>query len=641
MKGTTFKRDIEIGIGTLGVKLPENKDLQIIPFRGSFDCISKVLATKDKLIYLIISQKLAESIVPLTHQHRCVEHIYVLTDIDNQKPIEWMNDYPKICTGESSIDSILKLIKQDMSILLKRPSRWSRSKKLLSELCLQTDKTDLWTLIDDTPKEDIKMIRIITLFFGSHPLFSHSRSNIPIDEFNDIGKCIESIQPHNSIAIFLIIFTDSLDDLHTLLGLDAIHAVYLVWKGIDDDRVEKASQHPKVSGVFDVERQLLEQLIADICFYRHMRFHTPTINIFHLEPTLNDKMDNQEIHFLFFQLFNDILIDIPSAKETEPNDLSISHLTESNIIINHLFSCFDRSTLQESVPQLKSMDQCITSLSEKIGSSPITVYRAQLVSEKDLETMQNNINALFSISNFVIASRSFRNVVDICRRAIDSRLTVVLLKLNLSENVMRANLSADTIVFKPGTVFRLTFMECAADSVWHVELESVNGVMQRIKDQLQSKIGGQLTWLTFGNYLTYLQKFDAAKEYYHYLLSVLSDNHSSILSIYNNMGLIHSAMNKTEEALDWLTKASLLNIKQSSDVVNKEIATSVDTRLDDSLLSEQERLLGGLAEIGCRLGEQTKALGFYRRAHEITTDVNAQKFYREKILALSFVDDCQ
>ena len=567
-----------------------------------------------------------------------MQHIYVLKNIDNQKQTDWINDYPKICTGESSIDSILKLIKQDMDILLQRPSRWSRSRKLLSELSLQTEETNLWTLIEDTPKEDIKMIRIITLFFGSHPLFSQSQSSIQIDEFNDVDTCIQSIQAQNSITIFLVIFTDNLDNLHSLLQLDAIHAVYLVRKGIDNDQTEK---HSKISGVFSVDRELLEQLIADICFYRHMRFHTPTINIFHLEPTFNDNIDDQQIHFLFFQLFNDILMHIPSVKETQTSDLFISQLTESNIAINHLFNHFNRLTLQESVTQLKSMNQCITSLSQKVESSPITIYRAQLVSKKDLETMQKNINALFSISNFVIASRSFRDVVDICRRAVDSQVTVVLLKLNLSENVIRANLSADTVVFKPGTVFRLTSMECAVDDVWHIQLESVNGVMQRIKDQLQSKLGGQLTWLTFGNYLTYFKKFDAAKEYYHYLLSVLSDNHSSLVSIYNNMGLIHSEMNETEEALDWLTKASSLDMKNSSDVVKKEIATPADVGLGDDLLYNRDRLLGGLADIGCRLGDQTKALDFYRRAHEIATDVNLQKLYREKILALSFVDDCQ
>ena len=630
---------MNVQIGILGTKLPENKDLQVISFRSSLDCISKILAIKDKLTYLIISQTLAKSVVPLIHQHRCIEHIYMLHNLDDQRQVDWIKNYSNICTSKSSIESIVELIMQNIESLMQRPSRWLRSKSLLSQLSVQTSETNLWALIEDVPKEHISMTRIITLFFGSHQLFSRSQSQIQIDEFNDVDQCMRSIQAQSSTAVLLIILTDGSDDMHFLFELDAIHAVYIVPKDNNNEQIEIRSQHPKVSGIFGLDKDLLKQLIADICFYRHMRFAMPMINIFDLEANFIDNGDSQLINFLFFQLFSDILPHIPAIQSTEIDNLSIARITEANITINHLFNQFDRSTLEKSIPQLKKIFQCITSLSQTVDSSSTTIYRAQLLSRKDFETMQNSTNALVSIPNFVLASTSFRNVVAICRRAIDSQLTVVLFKFNLSEHVTWTQLDSDIVVISPTTVFRLISMERGVDGVWHVHLESVTGVMARIKDELQPKMGGHLTWLTFGNYLSYLDQSDSAKEYYHYLVSVLPGNHSSLVSIYNNMGLIYSAMNDAEEALKWLTKALSSTSTNPSAVAVEDMATTLNMTASQDLSDNPGPILGKLAEISYQLGDQIKARDFYRRAYELTSDVNLRNFYQEKILALSFLNN--
>jgi hypothetical protein len=226
----TFKRNINVDVGALGVKLPENNELQIISFKDSFDCISKVLSIKDKLIYLIMSNGLGKSVVPLIHKHQFIENIYIIQNTDDQKSIDWIRDYSKIRGNGSSVDLLLKQIKEDIDSLMQRPSRWSRSKKLLTELCFQTSQTDSLTSINDTFKEDVNMSRIVTLFFGSRQLFSQSQAQIRIDEFNNIDECIQSIKDHSSITVFLVIFTDGFDNMGSLFELEAIHAVYIIPK---------------------------------------------------------------------------------------------------------------------------------------------------------------------------------------------------------------------------------------------------------------------------------------------------------------------------------------------------------------------------------------------------------------------------
>ncbi|CAF4351694.1 unnamed protein product, partial [Rotaria sordida] len=120
------------------------------------------------------------------------------------------------------------------------------------------------------------------------------------------------------------------------------------------------------------------------------------------------------------------------------------------------------------------------------------------------------------------------------------------------------------IVFGLGTLFRLISTESTPDGVWRTQLESADRAMQRIKDQLKLEVGGHLTWLTFGNYLIALKRVDAAEEYYKYLLQVLPSDHSSLASIYNNMGLMYSMKENDQEALKWFEKALKLKVTDSS-----------------------------------------------------------------------------
>ena len=84
-----------------------------------------------------------------------------------------MKDYSKVRGNESSVHLLLQLVKQDIDSLMRRPSRWSRSKTLLTELCLQTSQTDLSTsTISDTPREGLGTLRIMTLFFGTRRPFA-------------------------------------------------------------------------------------------------------------------------------------------------------------------------------------------------------------------------------------------------------------------------------------------------------------------------------------------------------------------------------------------------------------------------------------------------------------------------------------
>ena len=642
MRTLTFQRDIKVLIAFLGVTLPSIaaatcSSVEIVPFDDECVCISKLLSIRDKIIYLVVLNTLGDCVVPLIHNHRCIEHIYIYTDSDDIETVEWTKDYSKIRGDMHSIDAICKQVTEDIESMMKRPSRWSRSKAFLAELCSQKARTDITVPIMEKPESDSSTWRIVVLFLGKRRLFHLSHPKIKIDAFDDTERCMDSIKADNSKTVFLIISVNGLSDVRLIAELDMVHAVYIVTDADSNETIQSMSTYSKLSGIFALEEDLLEQLTNDIYFYCQIRTVTPPVSVFKLESNILDELTENQIDFLWFQLFISILPQIPAqssaatyfgAKNT--NHL-LSDIFKANLKISVLFQRFDTSILQGSVKELNEIDRYIVSAAKKIDASSTTIYRAQLVSQKDLEQIQNGCNTLVTMQAFVVASQSFRSVLDICRRAVDNQLTVVLFEFKLSDQTSVTEVDLDTVVFSLGTLFRIITLDSAPDGVWRALLESIDGAMLHIQDQLRIEVGGSFTWLTFGNYMTALRRPNYAKNYYQYLLLALPNDHSSLASIFNNMGLMYAEMDDDEEALKWFMKASELHVSDVSMLAEQSMSAITDLAPHQSACLDNITILNKIAEIYYREGDYEMALAYYRRARDTAIDASSRHFYQAKI----------
>lgn len=582
---------------------------------------------------------MGELVVPLIHDHICIEHIYIYRDCDNEESADWTEGYPKVHDNRSSIDRLIEQIKEDIGSIMKRPSRWSRSKALLMELCLQAPETDIPLPINEATDDNLDTWRIVILYLDLHKHFHLSHSKIRINEFNNTEECIRSIETEG-IPVFLIISMNTFNDVHSLAELDATHAVYIVSDLKYEEQIQTLSTYSKLSGVFGPNEDLLEQLTTDICFYRQIRIHTPTMSIFKIEPNILSKLTDAQTNFLCFQLFSSILSELPTQSITvDENDMMnsnqlLSRLIETNIQITNLFNQFDISALHRSITELNNINQRIVSMAKIFNSSSTTIYRAQLMSRKDIEMIKENSNAVLAIQAFVLTSFSFQSAVEICRRAVNNQLTVVLFELKLSDKAFVTHVNSNTVVFSFGTLFRLISVDLAPDNVWRVQLEIDDTAMQRIQDQLRVEIGGYLTWLTFGNYLAAFKRFNSAQHYYEYLLQLVPSEHSSLASIYNNMGLMYSENKDDKTALELYKKALETKVLQSSaEVKQKNLLTSDLPRFRSTSI-DRISILTKIAEITCCRGDRETSLDYYRRALEIATDATSRQFYQARIEAL-------
>ncbi|CAF2632309.1 unnamed protein product [Rotaria sp. Silwood2] len=434
------------------------------------------------------------------------------------------------------------------------------------------------------------------------------------------------MRDNSSIHIYLIISMSKFQNIQTVVELNPVHAVSVVADLEPNELMQKMPTYPKLSGIFLLNEDLLDQLITYICFYRQLRLRLPNVNIFRLELNILDNLNEYQVNSLCFQLFSDILSDLPIDSSTTTyrnawnDDHLLSNLIEANTNINYLFKDFNIPTLRNSVTTLKEINQRIVSLAENVDPSSNTVYRAQVVLTTDFKMLQDNPNTLLAIQGFILASRSSHSIVDVCRQAVDNQLNAVLLGLKLFDQASIVDLDPHTVIFSLGTLFRLISTESAPDSVWHAQLESTNGTMESITDRLRFEIGGHFTWLTFGHYLTTFKRYDAAKNYYEYLLFVLPSNHSCLPSIYNNMGLMYAEMKNNRKALEFFQKASKSLVNDLSIATEQSYLHTLRVLSPQSSFVNNIKILNKIAEISYLQGNKKTALEYYRRALSMEPD---------------------
>ena len=583
------------------------------------------------------------SIVPLIHNHRCIERIYICHDAENEESSDWIQDYSKIHSIQLPIDQIVTKIKEDIMLISHRPTRWNRSKALLDELFSQSIGASIPAVNYNKFKYELSTLRIVTVFADSRQSFylsqSHSRK-IRLEEYYSIQQFIQSVKNDDMTTVFVLIFMTNVNDIRMIDKIDNVAAIYIVTDAQSIEKMHEMSTYSKVSGIFVPDETLLQQLITDIYFHVQCQIHSPGLGVFKVEPDAWKKFSDHQVNLVRFQLFSSILLELPvrmaTTIEGDTMDLGqlLSRYIEANTAINHLFKEFTASTLERTIPALKEMHQYTESCATKVDSISLFVYRAQLVSQKDIQAIQSNPNSFLSVQTFIVASRSLQSIAEICRRARDSQLTVILLTLKLSETASIFTMDSNTVVFKLGTLFRLVSFNMTPDGVYHADLELANGIMQLFIDKLQLEIGKKLTWLTFGNYLIAIKQATAAEEYYLYLKKSIPSDHPNIASMYNNMGLMYSALNNGRQALACFDMA-LEREAATSSILSEDISAAMETSPSENTHGGKVMVLNKLAERSVQHGDYTTALHAYCQALEITEDEQLRKVYQKKIDTLS------
>ncbi|CAF1288329.1 unnamed protein product [Adineta steineri] len=519
---------------------------------------------------------------------------------------------------------------------------------------------------------DIPQNEYIVIFYCDNRISSHVyHESSPVYHSTDVKDYLDFINKQTQSQIFLIISGSSISsEIQSTFDCQQVHAIYF----LRNYEHKYPINTRKVSGTFNNLDNLCEQLHKDIQFYREQYTHTIRIDIFsriNYQQKLISQLNDKHRTFLTYILFIDILplVSILEFKLEElqriceilfsnqgrdtayyiyqlqkENDNATNFLQDpkfSQIIlkIHQLDKFNDLFILQKQFIKIQQMI--------KTSSSLDNVYISQIITNDILKMMQTGLDEYISIGIFVLATKSLLTARTIARRMVDNGLISILFEIEIIEDTQWIEIDSNHVVFRPGTVFRLKSVHQAPDDVYYAKLKSVDKEFYSVKEQLQLEIDVKLSWLTYGNYLFFLNRFEEGERYFNYLLDKLSSEPVYLSAIYNNMGLLYTKKYEKERnnKEQYLNKAlmvynkvfentQLINSNTSLRKTTKQFITELPKINDAPLptIIDYSIIIGHIADIYYNDKNYSEALKSYIEALELSVDKRISHYYQQKIL---------
>jgi tetratricopeptide (TPR) repeat protein len=214
----------------------------------------------------------------------------------------------------------------------------------------------------------------------------------------------------------------------------------------------------------------------------------------------------------------------------------------------------------------------------------ITVYRGQVMSDKELKTLQRSVNKMISINSFFSTSvesskaMKFLNAPNISN---DLHPVLFVIEAYPYVNITKpfADISShsryneEEVLFMVGCVFRLIDIR-QNGQIWIIYMQLCDddeNDMQDLFQHMKKQYAGadkEVGLRSFAAVLYQMGKYDLAKMVYHRLLNELSSNDPMLSSIYRSLGMIAEEKSEYNTSLEWYQKSlkSQMRINPSNHV---------------------------------------------------------------------------
>jgi tetratricopeptide (TPR) repeat protein len=668
----------DILIACLGVDsslISSNSKYSIESFNDECVCIARLLSVTDKCVYFIVSNSVGEYIIPLVHQHRCIEQIYIYCSDENQRNSSWISRFQKITGCWTDYDLLRTKIYGDIKSILSQSSPWPNIdliERCHTQTLISSSKGSMVALdVVNVEKysNSNKRLHIVVLHCDNCILFHTDSRRFQLWEFSDVVGCVQHLEQMDVSSVFFIVsgeVNSIIHDLKTITMLKQIYAIYLFVSITEAHELDETIlSYKNIGKLFDNLELLLNCLSADIKFYLEQPLYSPILYVFpsHENTKIKNKMgltESQE-NFAAFHLFVNHFREAPTTtyrnrdlydccftlvenKLDGEHALKILKTNKEQIFdwfVNVPFlSVIMNSLLQEQLPRnLLNIQQVLVAIDPHFAQVTLTisssiVYWVQFLRKEDLKIIKANTNELITFHTYIFATKDLLTARTIARQATHRGLSVILFQIEVPLQTHVLELDNNRVMFRFGTIFRIQSINVAPDAVWYAELKHADSDFQSIEERLQLQMGEQLTWLTLGNYLCVLNHFDDAKDYFNYLTNSLPKDHKALPAIYNNIGLMFTELGDDEQALKYYDLAENLINTISSNTADAQQRISFKTLSQSSdvgMTVDCCTLYDKMAEVHLRQSEPEEALKYYRKALKLATDPLSRVQFEQKI----------
>ena len=215
--------------------------------------------------------------------------------------------------------------------------------------------------------------------------------------------------------------------------------------------------------------------------------------------------------------------------------------------------------------------------------SPIRVYRGQVMSIDELNTLRQSINNFISINSFFSTSTNLQQALSFLNSSIITNdLCRILFVIHADPRVVKSKPFADIsslsafsneceVLFMIGSIFRLTKIEETKDKdIVTIYMELCGDDEHDLKelfDHMKKELGGgsqEVNLHSFGQVLRQMGKYDLAEKIYHRLLAELPPNDPSLSGLYYDLGLVTFEKAAYDSSLEWFQKSLVIHEKKGS-----------------------------------------------------------------------------
>jgi len=230
-------------------------------------------------------------------------------------------------------------------------------------------------------------------------------------------------------------------------------------------------------------------------------------------------------------------------------------------------------------------------LEEKKYLSSICVYRGQLMSKVELETLKDSLKEFISINSFLSAVPDRKSALLFLMDSIVSDdIERVLFEIHAQGDLddvkpftnigPKSYYKQEEIFFSIGSVFQLIDIRLGEDKLWIIQMKlcaNNHSQLKPIFEHIEKQYGDMKTSiLPFGSFLQKMNKFDEAEKYYHRLINLLPQNHKYISICQNAIKTILIDKENYEKALKSMGKTVEIYM-ESSKMNDSHLAFSYST----------------------------------------------------------------
>ncbi|CAF1185592.1 unnamed protein product [Rotaria sp. Silwood1] len=206
-------------------------------------------------------------------------------------------------------------------------------------------------------------------------------------------------------------------------------------------------------------------------------------------------------------------------------------------------------------------------------SSPVRLYRGQMMAKDELKVLCNSVDQFISINSFFSTSVDRYVALGFLDPSSDD-FGQVLFDIDADPTVTTKPFADITklsyfsnekeILFMLGSIFRIVGVR-NDNQVWIIKMvlcsdddHNLKAIFEHMKNEHG---GGEKNLLSFGNVLADMGKFDEAEKYYLRLLDQLPPDEPDIARCYHGLGNVTDEKGDYDSSLEWHEKSLKMRIK--------------------------------------------------------------------------------